>query len=278
MKRICKYIFKILFNIINNIVFYLNRGNYIFSPVFIIGCGRSGTTVLGETLSQHVQIKYLNERRDLWHKSYPEFDIWSSKKKKSKIYADEEDFIPYKHNMLHFLFFKEQVLAESKILLEKLPINSFRLDFIEKSFPNARYIYLTRNGLEVSKSIEKSIKKGNWFRNNDLLELYDIEEGNHHRGMWEWKLSIEHSDRFFRNIDSNRFIHLSYKDFMDSPSDKVQDIFDFLELDYTDILLKNISNRIKRRSPEIKTIEDPSLHIIGGDILDQTIHNIYTPS
>ena len=48
------------------------------------------------------------------------------------------------------------MLNSSKILLEKLPINSFRLRFLKESFPEARYIYLTRNGLEVSKSIEKN--------------------------------------------------------------------------------------------------------------------------
>ena len=267
-----------LSDIINNLIFYFYRRYYVFSPVFIIGCGRSGTTILGNTLSQHNQIKYLNERRDLWHKSYPEFDIWNRKKKKLKIYADEKDFILHKHKKLSFLFFKEQVLSESKILLEKLPINSFRLNFLEKSFPNARYIYLTRNGLEVSRSIEKSIKNGNWFRNNNLLELYDIEPNDYNRGIWEWKLSIDHSDQFFRNIDSNRFIHLSYKDFIESPNNKVRDIFDFLELDYTDNLIKKISKKIKRKSLEVTKSEDQSLNVIGGDILEKTIQNTYSPS
>ena len=50
---------------IQNILFYLKKNKYTFAPVFIIGCGRSGTTILGETLSKHSKIKYLNERRDL---------------------------------------------------------------------------------------------------------------------------------------------------------------------------------------------------------------------
>ena len=31
------------------------------NPVFIIGCGRSGTTILGRTLAEHPRVKYLNE-------------------------------------------------------------------------------------------------------------------------------------------------------------------------------------------------------------------------
>ena len=71
--------------------------------------------------------------------------------------TSENNDISKNNNLLHLLFFREQVLGKSTILLEKLPINNFRLKFLKKSFPNARYIYLSRNGLEVSKSFEKRI-------------------------------------------------------------------------------------------------------------------------
>ncbi len=277
MRRLCKYIYDILIGSIKNILFSIKKRNYMFAPVFIIGCGRSGTTILGNTISQHPKVKYLNERRDLWHKSYPEFDIWNKDVQDSKLYADEKDIIFKKHTALYFYFFREQVLGNAKILLEKLPINSFRLKFLEKSFPNARYIYLTRNGLEVSSSIEKSIQKGNWFRNHDLLKSYNIKDSDQHKGMWEWKLSIDESDRFFRKIDRNRFIHLSYKDFIDSPSEIIKSIFSFLELDYSADWVNEISKDIKRKNPEIKTMADKSSCLIGGDILEQTISNNYTP-
>ena len=46
--------------------FPFKKNKYTLVPVFIIGCGRSGTTILGKTLSNHPKIKYLNERRDLY--------------------------------------------------------------------------------------------------------------------------------------------------------------------------------------------------------------------
>jgi len=49
----------------------------IARPIFILGCGRSGTTIFGMTLSKHNSITYLNERRDLWFEAYPETDIWT---------------------------------------------------------------------------------------------------------------------------------------------------------------------------------------------------------
>ena len=46
-------------------------------PVFIIGCGRSGTTIFGTVLSKHQDVAYLNEHRRLWFSAYPETDIWT---------------------------------------------------------------------------------------------------------------------------------------------------------------------------------------------------------
>ena len=43
---------------VKNILFNLKKNKSTFSPVFIIGCGRSGTTILGNTLAQHPDIKY----------------------------------------------------------------------------------------------------------------------------------------------------------------------------------------------------------------------------
>ena len=273
---------------VKNILFNLKKNKSTFSPVFIIGCGRSGTTILGNTLSNHPKIKYLNERRDLWHRAYPEFDIWNENTQNPKLYADKKDAISKKNNLLRHLFFREQVLGNSIILLEKLPINNFRLEFLNASFPDAKYIYLTRNGLEVSKSIEKRIQKRNWFGGEkyELLKKYSSDNNilfktkinsDKEKGMWEWKLSIEESNRFFRKENKGNFIHLSYQDFIDSPSKKIKDILDFFKLDYTENWINKISENIKRKNPETKKTEDKSLYLIGGDILNKTIDNSYTP-
>ena len=95
--------------------------------------------------------------------------------------------------------------------------------------------------------------------------------------MWEWKLSIEESNRFFRKENKGNFIHLSYQDFIDSPSKKIKDILDFLKLDYTENWINKTSENIKRKNPETKKTEDKSLYLIGGDILNKTIDNSYTP-
>ena len=61
------------------------------------------------------------------------------------------------------------------------------------------------------------------------------------------------------------------------PSEIIKNIFDFLKLDYTENWITEISKDIERKTSEIKTTEDKNLYLIGGDILNQTIDNSYTP-
>jgi len=39
-------------------------------PIFILGTGRSGTTVLGIVFSMHNQVGFLNEPKALWHEIF----------------------------------------------------------------------------------------------------------------------------------------------------------------------------------------------------------------
>jgi len=271
---------------VKNTIFHFQRNKYNFNPIFIIGCGRSGTTILGNTLSKHPEVKYLNERRDLWHKVYPQFNIWNQDTKNPQLFASNQDVDITKSYLLKKLFFREQVIGKSSVLLEKLPINNFRLDFLHSTFPNAKYIYLRRNGLEVSTSIEKRIKKRNWFtgKKETLLNKHAEKincktevETDFEKGMWEWKLSIDESNVFFKNLDNNKFIHLSYQDFIDNPSEELKNIFDFMNLNYSEKFLISISKDIKRKNPSISEIPNDNSGQIGGDILKQSINNTYIP-
>ena len=53
----------------------------VSKPIFIIGTGRSGTTVLGLTLGIHEDVGFLNEPKALWSYLYPKDDIIGSYKK-----------------------------------------------------------------------------------------------------------------------------------------------------------------------------------------------------
>ncbi len=253
-----------------------------FCPVFLIGCGRSGTTILGSTLGKHPSITYLNERRDLWHKAYPDLDIWSGKYPTPKLIVDKNNNDIRKTKILKGLLLHEQVIDNGKILLEKLPVNNFRLDFINKAFPNAKYIYLHRNGLEVAKSIEKRVNDGTWYTGKHKWDLIEQLSNNHNistenlsgfeKGLLEWRFSIDFSESFFSNLEKERFYSLSYQTFLENPKYQIENILKFMHLDFTDSLLHSMTEGIKRRSEKIQVIDDHNISL-GGDHLKLSLAN-----
>jgi len=285
------YTLKKVTGLSNELRFLFRKKYAVFKPVFIIGCGRSGTTILGKSLAQHPSICYLNERRDLWHNAYPDLDIWSGGKKNPKLFADETDCDNIRTKKLRKLFFREQVVANKDILLEKLPINNFRLRYLKACFPDAKYIYLHRNGLEVAQSISKKVVNG-WFGHKnlklDLLLKFGQQSGlditkmdllsDFHKGLFEWRLSIEQSDNFFKELETEKYISLSYQDYVDKPFESIEKIFNFLELKSDADMIQKICIGIERQTKRISEINDSLTLKIGGRFLERTINNHYFPT
>ena len=258
--------------------FHNFRDKHQLNIVFLIGCGRSGTTILGQTIGNHHDVTYLNERRDIWHKVYPEFDIWSGKEKQPKLVVRSEDSSVSKDKRLNKLFLIEQVGKNGKVLLEKLPTNSFRLEYLNKAFPNAKYIYLQRNGLEVAKSIEPLIKKGKWLGKNDLKwqqldklvakdPLLKTEKfSDYEKGLIEWRFSMQYSEEFFKNFDQSRYHSLTYDEFMNNPQIALHRIFNFLDLETSNNLLNTFSTEINRRSNVLDFVTERELFIAGDNL------------
>lgn len=115
-------------------VLQFNKG-----PIFIVGCGRSGTTLLLSVLGAHPRIFAIPFETRLYHFFCP-----SGKKKK--------DRIKRKKTMLGYLF-KEKIPAGKKRFCEKTPrnvhfISDIFLDYGEK----ARVIHIIRDGRDVVSS------------------------------------------------------------------------------------------------------------------------------
>ena len=118
------------------------------------------------------------------------------------------------------LFRFETILANKPLLVEKLPINSFRLAFIHEIFPDARFIHIHRNALEVARSIASQCEAGLWFASNtykwNQLVRYAHDRGetaslpalcsNYFRmGLLEWRLSTEAIVKFLRCLPDERY-------------------------------------------------------------------------
>lgn len=254
-------------------------------PVFIVGCGRSGTTILGTALSRHREITYLNEPRHLWFQAYPQTDIWTrdAARRGGRLVLGAGDASEARSARLRRLFAREARRQGRPVLVEKLPINNFRLAFLQRIFPDARFIHLYRNGLEVARSIEQLCLRGEWFGLNsykwdalvahaathqDLAGLPALCVSAFDRGLLEWRLSNQAAVTFLQQLPDQDFIELSYDQFIDDPLHSVGRILEFLDLPEDPGLSDFVRAKVARRSSRLQTaVEEDRWRRIGGRLL-----------
>ncbi len=123
-------------------------------PIFILGIGRSGSTILGKVLSMHEQLCFLNEPKALWHVVCPEGDLVGSYSRDPGRYRfDAQDVTSEMCEAARRLYGYCLSITGSQRILDKYPEMIFRVPFIQKIFPDAKLIFLTRNGWDTTCSI-----------------------------------------------------------------------------------------------------------------------------
>jgi len=120
----------------------------MMAPLIIIGAGRSGTNIVRYTLVHLPGWETWNcdEINLIWRHGnihYPH-DVFGSDLATPKV----KKFIQGA-----FQSFKQQLNAE--VIVEKTCANSMRVPFIREIFPQARFLYITRDGRDVTLSAAK---------------------------------------------------------------------------------------------------------------------------
>ncbi len=254
-------------------------------PVFIIGCGRSGTTILGATLAQHQLVTYLNEPCHLWFSAYPETDIWTPKAccRGGKLVLTPGDVEPRKSHRISRLFRLETLVSGKPILIEKLPANNFRLNFIRRIFPDARFIHIYRNGLEVARSIDTISRKGRWFGTNSykwdrLTEYAGGQEETkslpalctsfYEKGLLEWRLSVEAAVEFLSGLPDEAFFEISYDELVEEPVETVTRVLGFVGVECDSEVRRFVSEKLARKTPRLGACEvSEKERTLGGKLL-----------
>jgi hypothetical protein len=132
----------------------------IARPIFITGLGRSGTTILGLLLSLHRDVGFLNEPKAIWHVIDPRQDVNGNYGGASVRYRmSSEDVSPNTRNTAHRIFGRYLGLVGSKRLVDKYPELIFRVPYVKSIFPDARIVFIYRNGVDACQSIVKWSKR-----------------------------------------------------------------------------------------------------------------------
>jgi hypothetical protein len=130
-------------------------GEQVDRPVFIVGMGRSGTTLLGRILAAHPSVGFLNEPKAIWHVVREDEDIIGSygMPRTGRLYLDADDASPDAQHRAHAMFSWYLRATRSKRLVDKYPELIFRHAFVREIFPEARFLVAVRSPWSTLKSV-----------------------------------------------------------------------------------------------------------------------------
>ena len=239
-------------------------------PIFIVGIGRSGTTIIHRMLCEHPNLAWLsglcgrNPERRQWNRwlmqaiDYPLVGKYLKRR-----FEPWENYEFWEHYCRGFAApFRDLVAADvtekTKRILRRalgdmltatrsrLLIKTTgwpRLGFLHEVFQDGKFIHVVRDGRAVANS-RISLPwwdgwQGPWhWKRGPLCVSYMQEWERHDRSFValagiEWKICLDAMEEARRRLSEDNFLEIRYEDFCDNPSGVMQTIAKFCELPWT---------------------------------------------
>lgn len=209
------------------------------SPIFVFSLPRAGSTLLQRVLMSHKNICSLSEPWLLLPQVYAIRQQGSlSEYSNATAYTGITDFIDnlpngrkdYLTSLSSFLteLYEKQCGEDEIYFLDKTPRYYLIIDEIVEMFPNAKFIFLFRNPIQVMASIVNTWGKGRF--NKLLSNYYDITDGIPYL-----------SNAYLKYKSQSHF--LNYEDFVKEPHKELKKVFDYLELSFNEEILNEFSRQ-----------------------------------
>jgi hypothetical protein len=222
-------------------------GGESFPPVFIVGCPRSGTTLLRMMLASHPELSIppeshfipkvwtvrrryeqggalrverlardimRNDRYREWQ--LPEEEVWTRLRSLSN---------PKFADVIEAFFIAYAAREGKRRWGDKTPGYSLEMVLITKLFPTARFVHLIRDGRDVATSFRDNFEEIRW---TDAAMV--------------WATRVRKGRAQGRAVGPERYLEVRYEDLVDDPPSVLTSICDFIDLPYVPEMLEYSSN------------------------------------
>lgn len=236
---------------------------------FVLGCGRSGTTLVRKILQVHPHLSsgpetHFFTKIDRWYSRFSGRSIrshdWDWLKKlcnKFEVPPGEITRIREDSNSLPEFadrFFERFLLSEpARRWVEKTPGHVNHLNYLHRYFPRARLIHVIRNPLDVVTSLKThpkwNLRHGERVRNTTTQPIEDCVD--------RWLNDVQ-SGLQGRELCPDHYTELHYEDLVRSFESEIREVLDFLGEEWHDDLhqfhrekdpSKNLPNNPRANKP-----------------------------
>jgi len=227
-------------------------------PIFIIGCGRTGSNLLEQILNNHSEIKLVPEMHFMtfWKKGLTDRldkigtlkkdknlqkavelmysgkligDYWSKididKRKLYEKFSDSDR----SYRALMEIIMKEHAKKNEKTHYgAKFPVHFSYLPTLFEWFPNAKSIHMIRDPRAIYASELKKDEKPNFpLKKKNPFYAYEILL----YVLFQWKWAAK-SHRCYKNRYADKYRICKFEDLILEPESTIEDICNFLEVDF----------------------------------------------
>lgn len=247
-------------------------------PIYIVGTGRSGTTVLGTLFALHHQTAFLNEPKAMWHYAIGNEDLIGSYGKEPGNFRIQATSLAAER--IAKIYSLTLIFSFANRVVDKYPELIFRVNPITKMFEGAKFICIIRDGVDACSSVKiwsqkKAVIKTNetydWWGRNDQKWSVMVEqlvpEHEDLKGLQsKLKMTSDHCDRAavewilsMREVlrlssRSERLLTVRYENLCKEPRGTIKSIFSHCNLDEDEAVYR-YANRILNVTPSYSKIE-----------------------